>query len=218
MIDYPTLFGHVRGLAKSWQAADLAAGRVHQEALDALTPDQLAELVEALCSRAGRHVEEIGADAVGDLVWYLMGAGRQVWFEVAKAEPGHATDAVLGLRRLYEHCFARHLTDWRGVGEDPRPLGTACYMLWDMDGGLDVIPRLGRPEHLVPACYQVLEHALSLDAPACWESALHGLGHIVFRHPDPGRAMIDRFLETQGRHVPEALRRYAASARTGCVQ
>jgi hypothetical protein len=127
-------------------------------------------------------------------------------------------DAVRSLERLYEGCFARHLVGWNGIGGTSPPLESACFMLWDMDGGIGAIPLLRRPKHLVPICYEVLEHALALDSPQCWASALHGLGHIVGSHPSPARELIDAFLDGKGRDAPEDLRAYAQDARRGHVQ
>jgi hypothetical protein len=215
---YTTIFEYYRICVETWAAGDVDAHVAHTGKAPKLSADETAKFVQDFCSRAGRHVEEIGADAVGWMIWYLMGSGEQVWFEVEEASQECAEDAILALRHLYERCFAIHLTEWGGVGSAQRRLATACYMLWDMDGGLESIPMFKGSKSLAPACYSVLEYALSLDSIACWESALHGLGHIVLRNPEPAQGMIDAFLAAKGRRVPDDLRQYALSARGGGVQ
>ena len=218
MHPYQTLLEHYRALSTTWSAHDWDA----HCALDAegprLTPDEVAEFVEDFCSRAGRHVEELGADSVGQMIWYLMGSGEQVWHTVRDSSPEYGTDAIRSLCLLYERCFAKHLPGWSGLGGHAPPLLSACHMLWDMDGGLLGIPLFGKPKILVPICYEVLEHALGLDSPECWASALHGLGHIVYSHKNPAQELIDSWLAGRGRSAPEDLKAYAHAARSGCIQ
>jgi hypothetical protein len=218
MIRYAPLFDAVRELARTWHAGDMAAHCALDHPLSRLAPDQVAEFVEEFCGLAGDHAADLGADEVGGLIWYLMGSGSQIWFDVAKASREYAEDAILSLRFLYERCFARFVGDWTHGGKPGPGLDTACYMLWDMDGGLEGIPMSGQPGPLVPVCYTVLEHALSLESSACWESALHGLGHIVFEKPQPAQGLIDGFLAAREGRLPEHVVRYARDARDGAVQ
>jgi hypothetical protein len=62
----------------------------------------------------------------------------------------------------------------------------------------------------------VMEAVLRLPNPACKESALHGLGHMV-GHSDRALEIIDRFLADSADLDP-ALLDYARAARTGCIQ
>ena len=63
---------------------------------------------------------------------------------------------------------------------------------------------------------EVLGALLSIDHDAVRESALHGLGHVSGRR-ELAVALIDSFLVTNPGIRPE-LRRYALSARAGCIQ
>lgn len=218
MTPYKTIYEHYRACSATWAANDLDQHIALEESEPQLSANETAEFIEDFCSRAGRHAQEDGVDVVGDMIWYLMGSGYQVWVDVREADHEYARDAILGVQNLYERCFAVHLTDWKGVGSGTSRLATACYMLWDMDGGLEAIPMFREPKALVSACYELLERALALDSPACWESALHGLGHIILSHGDPGRGMIDAFLAAKDRMVPDDLRRYAMAAHAGDVQ
>lgn len=62
----------------------------------------------------------------------------------------------------------------------------------------------------------VMEQCLSLQNPACIESALHGLGHMATFQPKPARTIIDRFLK-KNKTLDAQLAAYAKSARTGRI-
>ena len=62
----------------------------------------------------------------------------------------------------------------------------------------------------------VMEEVLQLPNPACKESALHGLGHMV-RRSDRAPEIIDRFIAEAPQDNTELLQ-YARAARTGCIQ
>jgi len=62
----------------------------------------------------------------------------------------------------------------------------------------------------------VMEAVLRLPNPACKESALHGLGHMV-RHSDRALEIIERFLSS-ATDLDAALIQYAEAARSGCIQ
>jgi len=218
MIEYEALFADFRALVRGSEDPDFDAPEGLEASFAARSADEKAEFVEALCGRAGAHVVELGTEEVGALLTHLLGSHWQIWWDVVEARPETAEAAILALDDLYGHCFARHAPAWCGGDASGGRLGLACHMLWDMDGGLDRIPKHGTPRRLVPACYEVLEHALSLDAPSCWESALHGLGHIAFTHPQPAGRLIDGFLASRKGRLPEHVVRYALAARSGAVQ
>lgn len=62
----------------------------------------------------------------------------------------------------------------------------------------------------------VMEQCLSLQNPACVESALHGLGHMATFQPKLARPIIKRFLKEHKAMDPQ-IRAYAQSARRGRV-
>lgn len=124
---------------------------------------------------------------------------------------------IHSFRLLYEDCFAKRCTphfshlDEFGKG----PLNSVCYMWWDL------LPIAGQPEdparrELDRTILQVMESTLKLDAIACQESALHGLGHWHMQYPKQVEKIIQGYLERH-RDLPEKLKSYALSALTGCV-
>jgi hypothetical protein len=124
---------------------------------------------------------------------------------------------VQSFQALYRDCFARRCTPHLGHLDEPGagPLNSVCYMWWE------IIPLAGQPDdpshkEMDQAFLEVMEGALRLDAIACQESALHGLGHWHLQYPGQVEKIIQSFLR-RNTLLPENLRRYASSALNGCV-
>ena len=119
------------------------------------------------------------------------------------------------MEQLYAGLFAAACTNHLGhldAGPEPAaPLNSSCYMWWDLFptwGG-------GQPD-VDDAILGVLARTLRIESEACREGALHGLGHWRLNYPARVGGTIDAWLAASPRISPE-LRRYAASARAGCV-
>ena len=99
--------------------------------------------------------------------------------------------------------------------EQTEPLNGICYMWWEVItwGWAKDDPDA---ERLRVADTDVMEMVLGLPNPACKESALHGLGHMV-RQSDRALEIIDRLLGGPADLTP-GLVDYAQAARTGCIQ
>ncbi len=69
---------------------------------------------------------------------------------------------------------------------------------------------------LLDTVADVLRDALKMDNIACLESALHGLGHLVYYYPKASD-MIQSFIDSSGQTDPRLLN-YAKAAKTGCIQ
>lgn len=216
-MDYEAWFHNLLGQSMAWEASDFdRLGALEAEVAE-VSLAETGRMISVLCERSGQHVAELGADAMGELIWYAMGSGTEWWrfYEDVAVETVEST--ILSLRALYEHCFAPHLTEWRGVGTASAKLETACYMLWDIDGGPDTVVIHAESDRLRAACYGVLSFALSLPSLACQESALHGLGHSIFTRAEPGRSIIDKW-RSSAPDIPPELEQYANAAWSGCVQ
>ena len=124
---------------------------------------------------------------------------------------------VRSILRLFEFFAARcspHLSHLDELGANP--LNSICYMFWD------ILPIYGHSDepafaNLDHALLAVMTETLRLPCDACREGALHGLGHWQSDYPNEVQQIIDRFLAENPMIRPE-LRRYAESARWGCVQ
>ncbi|WP_411825391.1 hypothetical protein [Luteolibacter sp. AS25] len=84
-----------------------------------------------------------------------------------------------------------------------------CYMLWDMDCGIDSFRYSGIPSHIEQSI-QLLSQLAKSDHPATIESAVHGVGHLIGEFRDrclpPLESVISRT------DIPEELREYASQA------
>lgn len=127
-------------------------------------------------------------------------------------------EAIGALKKLYSDVLDHRCAPVQARLDEQggNALNNFCYMLWD-------VSPLARPENstekavLYNAVSDVLNHAVRSANPACVESALHGLGHMMPYYPERAEAIIDEFLETGVTRFAE-LRQYAQAARTGNVQ
>lgn len=206
-------FRRLSDTATAWQSADGAhAARIDLGPTD---PDSLARQTVLFCEHAGSQRALLTDEQLGRSIWYWCGVGRSVWFRIKKADPPLAASAVRSLEHLYRDLFAT--LPHREQGPTRGRLESACFMLWDMDGGLSSLLLNGRP-HLREACEGVIDTALSLDSPACWHSALHGLGHAAATGSRRAKRTIDRFTQHHGAKLGPHLLHYAEAARRGQVQ
>ena len=89
-------------------------------------------------------------------------------------------------------------------------------MFWDI-AAFGGAPGEREGNLLGDAVLEVLEDVLAIAHAACQESAIHGPGHRVARHPERAPAVLDRWLR-RGPVADERLRAYATAARTGYAQ
>lgn len=117
-------------------------------------------------------------------------------------------------RTLFATRCTPHLSHRDEAGASP--LNLVCYMWWDL------LPFGGAPSDrtrtpLDVAALAVMADVVALDAIACQESALHGLGHWHDAYPRQVEDLVDRFVAAHPNARPELVS-YAQSARSGCVQ
>ncbi len=174
-------------------------------------------LLNALVTRMNLEIDGVirthGLNVVGKAVWHIYGVSGGYMWDVLAPELGELRfEFMESVKTLYSDGFLPHCVDW-SRGGDRSPLHSACYMLWDMDG--IECPAINGDPGMLEASLDVLQFALNLDSPACQESALHGLGHLVSRHKREIRPIIDHYLQTK--RPVAALRDYAGDARAGCI-
>ena len=163
----------------------------------------------------GLSDEEIG---VG--LWSVLDSGG-AGTALALNDASLALDARIGcvrqIRFMYRDLFMSRCAERLGhLSEQGGRLEMICYMFWDVAcfGG----PAGEREGNLFEdAVLDLLEDTLYLEHAACQESAIHGLGHRISRHPERAPAILSRWLRTGPIRDPR-LRPYADAARTGCIQ
>jgi hypothetical protein len=176
-----------------------------------------ASRVQWLCENLSKHRARYKDDELGQALWHLMGVGNEVWRTVAEGDDALVVATLLSLKTLYTTVFATLSFPADGSRDTDGDLESACYMLFDMDGGLSALYRSRGPRG--DAACEVIKHALTLDSPICWYSGLHALGHAP-RNQKKARyqAMIDAFVAARGGTLSPFFIDYARAARAGAVQ
>ncbi|MFN7114458.1 MAG: hypothetical protein ACK4PK_08900 [Alphaproteobacteria bacterium] len=119
--------------------------------------------------------------------------------------------AVSSMKNIYTDCFElRCLPALGHLSEEGNELNGICYMLWD------VTPIRSGSVEIYRAISELLEYVLRLKNIACIESALHGLGHLVYQRPDAAHT-IQNFI-TKSKGLDPRLLRYAEAAKTGYIE
>ncbi len=128
-------------------------------------------------------------------------------------------DCARSIHTLFEKLLAPRCTptlshlDEKGGG----PLNAICYMWWDIFPGVPM-PADPARDDLDAAYLDAMARTLALPSPAAQESALHGLGHWRGSGRDKAEAIVDDYLARHGDTLRPALARYAAAARSACIQ
>ena len=164
---------------------------------------------------AGCTDEEIG---IG--LWSVLdsgGAGTALALNDASLPLADRIACIKEIRTVYRELFVPRCGERLGHrSEQGGRLEMACYMFWDV-AAFGGPPGEREGNLLEDSILDLLEDLLQLEHAACQESAIHGLGHRIARHPERAPVILDRWLRT-GPVRDERLRDYAAAARTGCIQ
>jgi hypothetical protein len=180
----------------------------------------LVGYLTSLFERADVTLAEFSNAQLSQSFWFLLGHGTDV--NIALFDPtvpwSERTRCYRSILALFELCFARRCGPFLshlGEGGD-EPLNGLCYMWWDLFPTWGSARGPAGPDPVDAEILAVLAEILVLDSIACQESALHGLGHWALHHHASTTATIDDYLVRHPPARPE-LRRYAESARAGCV-
>lgn len=126
--------------------------------------------------------------------------------------------AISSIKILYRDCFTPRCAPVLGHIDEvgANPLNYICYMLWDISPLSYWENKLNRVV-FYSAVIEVLEDALNSSNPACVESALHGLGHILSSCIERVTDVIATYQQLNV-FVSPCLKAYAQQASTGNVQ
>ncbi len=178
------------------------------------TPTQLAECF----IRLNRGISTIklswGDSQLASGLWYLYGSGSCYLSNISHLDQdGIVTEFFRSVPALYSDLFADRCTTFFShldSGPEPaNPLNGPCYMLWDMDGGIDSFWHSGRREY-VELSVRLLEDLSALTHPAIIESVVHGLGHMVDNYRGKCQPILERIMDRA--QLPQELKDYAANA------
>ena len=160
-------------------------------------------------------------DQIDRGLWFLASESGHLQPLLASPAPWEARRRGLrAIGDLFERLLAPACTNHLGHldrgPEPPDPLNSICYMWWDLfptwggHGGEET------QRAVDDVLLDVMARTLRLESEPCREGGLHGLGHWHAAYPDRTATIIDEWLTAKPRISPE-LRKYALSARGGCV-
>jgi hypothetical protein len=165
-------------------------------------------------------LEAFTDEEIGIGLWSVLdsgGAGTVMALNDTSLPLEERIACVRLIPRVYTDLFVPRCAERLGhQAEQGGRLEMACYMFWDI-AAFGGAPDDREGNLLEDAVLDVLDDVLRLPHAACQESALHGLGHRVGRHPDRAPRIIDRWLK-QGAPRDPRLAGYARAARGGCIQ
>lgn len=164
-------------------------------------------------------VEAFGEEATAEAIWHLYSdssSGQVYWCVLDESLGSLRVEFIRSIGSLYTDCFlprcSRYYSHIDQGPEAMRPLNGVCYMLWDL--GVEC-PALNGDLEMLDASLDVLSFALALPSVACQESALHGLGHLAYKHSERTMPIVEEYLKRDD--LPVELRNYAQAARVGYV-
>ena len=153
-----------------------------------------------------------GVNDIGNAIWYMYGClGDFARDALDTSVADGFSQFYESLEILYDRGFAKYCSPESGHFNK---LETACYMMWDMDSGLEYLSFNDRPE-LFTLAENLINFGLSHRHPSVQESFLHCLGHLEYKLPEFVHDKIDTFLFR--RDVTSEMREYAKTARVGAV-
>ncbi|MDZ7879662.1 MAG: hypothetical protein U5L45_18435 [Saprospiraceae bacterium] len=215
IFDRPTTTEPAWYFTEFWQKSD-----------EAIFPYDNHEVVfafmENLLKNAGKYLEIYSNDQIGLGFNYIFNNScSNMTHDIREADvPFDRKISLLeNLFSLFKEVFnERCLTETSAYAAvlSP-PLNNICYMFWDVTplSYWGNIPKTERKDYY-EAIAMVMQRCLSLKNPACVESGLHGLGHMVSEQPNIAVPIIDAFL-AKPKNPSSKIIKYAKQARTGMI-
>ena len=165
----------------------------------------------------GGPIAKHGLEPIGKAIWYLYGCCSNTTHDALdpSADSG-LPEFYRSLEELYNNGFAQYCENTAGHSDcNPNSFATACYMLWDMDSGLEYHTLGGRPE-LFPFAEKLIDFGLAHKHVAVQESFLHCLGHLHYVRASFVGSKIKQFLRRSD--LDAAIREYALRCQSGGIQ
>ena len=183
-------------------------------------PAQEVAHLTRLFAGAVTALDGFSDEEIGIGLWSMLDSGGAATAVALNDETVPLRDriaCVREIRTLYRDLLAPRCAERLGhLSEQGGRLEMACYMFWDV-ASFGGPPGTREGNLLEDAVLDVLEDLLCMEHAACQESAVHGLGHRVGRHPERAPAILRKWLRG-GALRDERLRVYAEAAATGCIQ
>ncbi len=180
------------------------------------SPKEGQHLLSEFNFRIANLLDEFGVESIGEAAWYLYSCASGITFDATNVtERAGIERFVASLRTLYDDGFCRVCKSCRGHSDvDERKFSTACYMLWDLDSGLQALFE-SDDQLLLKYGDELLEFGLTHPHLACQESFLHGLGHLQETRPEYAQIRIETYLSRDD--IPMEMRNYAKNCAIGNI-
>jgi hypothetical protein len=165
-------------------------------------------------------LEPFTDEEIGIGLWSVLdsgGAGTALALNELSLPLADRISCVRLIATVYRQVFVPRCAERLGhLSEQGGRLEMICYMFWDVAviGGA---PGTREGNLLEDAVLDVLDDAIRIPHAACQESAIHGLGHRVSRHPERAPAILDRWIRSDAARDPRLVE-YARAATSGCIQ
>ncbi len=159
-------------------------------------------------------VNQFGTEKTGKAIWYCYGCISGMIYDVLdESNSNKWLDFYESMMTLYDDGFARHCENKYNHRLRQTSFGTACYMLWDMDG-IEYLT-FDRTEQQRQLVEPLIDFGLGHDHAAVQESMLHCLGHEIDFHPEFVHPKLSLFLRR--RNLCPEIRDYALQCQTGMI-
>ncbi|MFZ2059742.1 MAG: hypothetical protein WAU82_01900 [Candidatus Binatus sp.] len=148
-------------------------------------------------------------------LWFIVGTTNSKHFEWivdGRVDLGLRKRCIRSIETLSSALFAPRCSD--EIIHGTKPLDSICYMLWDlaMHGAYSNV----RDPEIDREAVKTLARIIEIPSFACQQSALHGLGHLVY-DAHLGCDVIQKYLEDHP-DLRSDIRKYAEQALQGKVQ
>jgi hypothetical protein len=156
-------------------------------------------------------------ESIGKAIWYIYGCCSNTMHDALDPSADNGLpEFYRSLEELYNNGFAQYCENAAGHSDrNPNSFATACYMLWDMDSGLEYHTLRGRPE-LFPFAEKLIDFGLAHKHAAVQESFLHCLGHLHYVRASFVVSKITQFLRRSD--LDAGIREYAEACQRGGIQ
>lgn len=184
------------------------------------TTSELATHFTRFNREIGRICQNWNDSQMAKGIWHLYGSGSCYLAEISKLQPGpQVDDFFASVAQLYNDLFevrcSRFFSHLECGPEQANPLNGPCYMLWDMDAGIDSFRFSGVASH-IDNSLRLLKRLAESTHPAIIESAIHGLGHMIDDFRDRCQPTLEQIFSRDD--VPTELRNYASNAVNHSIQ
>jgi hypothetical protein len=159
-------------------------------------------------------INQYGTDKTGIAVWYCYGCVSGMIHDVLDESTSDGwSEFYDSLKSLYDEGFAKHCENKFNHRLRETKFGTACYMLWDMDG-IEYLT-FDRTAKQLEMAEPIIDFGLNHQHSVVQESILHCVGQQIDFHPEFFRPKLNSFL--RNKKLDSQIREYALQCKTGMI-